>query len=326
MFHIFKMYVEIRKSGKRKLYYLAHSLREGGRVRKVRRYLGADLTSSEINELRAKAEKSIAEQITVIGKISDPLHTVLSDAERGLLETIIAGGDIKIRHLSEEDWLKFTELFTYDTNAIEGSTVTAREVGDIIENNRWPADKSKWEISETYGVAQAVDCIRKTKEHISLELIKKLHEIVFKNSKEFASSFRGKGIEVVVADGIGDVIHRGAPQKQIVGLLKELVKWYEENKNNYPPIVLAAVVHNQFENIHPFQDGNGRVGRILLNNILLKHGMPPVNIELKNRRQYYSALQAYEKQGDIRPTIELILKEYKNFASLRFHRSFIRVN
>ncbi len=57
---------------------------------------------------------------------------------------------------------------------------------------------------------------------------------------------------------------------------------------------LAAVVHNQFEMIHPFQDGNGRVGRILLNNILLKNGLPPLNIELRNRREYYSALQAHE--------------------------------
>ncbi|MFH1835681.1 MAG: hypothetical protein ABH851_05795 [Methanobacteriota archaeon] len=53
------------------------------------------------------------------------------------------------------------------------------------------------------------------------------------------------------------------------------------------------------------------VGRLLLNNILLKHDMPPVNIELKNRRRYYDSLQAYEKKGDLRPTIELILKEYK---------------
>ena len=109
------------------------------------------------------------------------------------------------------------------------------------------------------------------------------------------------------------MIHRGAPQKQIIKLLKELVRWYEKNKNKYHPIVLAAVIHNQFENIHPFQDGNGRVGRLLLNNILLRHNMPPVNIELKNRFEYYKTLQAYEKEGNLRPTIEFIIKEYKSF-------------
>ena len=76
-------------------------------------------------------------------------------------------------------------------------------------------------------------------------------------------------------------------------------------------MVLAAVVHNQFENIHPFQDGNGRVGRLLLNNILLKHDLPPLNIELRNRSQYYAALQVYVKDHNIRPTLELMLKEYR---------------
>ena len=76
------------------------------------------------------------------------------------------------------------------------------------------------------------------------------------------------------------------------------------------PIVLVAIVHDQFDNIHPFQDGNGRVGRLLLNSILLKHGLSPVNIELKNRKEYYESLQAYEKEGNIRPTIELILRSY----------------
>lgn len=79
----------------------------------------------------------------------------------------------------------------------------------------------------------------------------------------------------------------------------------------YPGIVLAAVAHNQFENIHPFADGNGRVGRILMNNILLKHRLPPININLKNRFEYYETLQEYESNQNIKPTLNLFLKEYK---------------
>ena len=51
-------------------------------------------------------------------------------------------------------------------------------------------------------------------------------------------------------------------------------------------------------------------------NVLLKHGKPPINIELRNRQEYYGALQAYENQGNLRPTIELILKEYKSLRSM----------
>jgi Fic family protein len=75
--------------------------------------------------------------------------------------------------------------------------------------------------------------------------------------------------------------------------------------------VLATVIHNQFEYIHPFEDGNGRVGRLLLNNILLKHKLPPVNITLKSRKKYYAALKEFQKSGNIKPSIELVLKEYK---------------
>ncbi len=139
--------------------------------------------------------------------------------------------------------------------------------------------------------------------------------MVFKNSKPFAGEFR-KGTEVAVCDAYGNIIHRGAPSEKIVELLKELISWYNRSKKKYPPLVLAAVVHNQFENIHPFQDGNGRVGRLLLNNILLKRGLPPVNIELRNRAEYYEALEMYEKERNIRPTLELTLKEYRALKRL----------
>ncbi len=312
------MHIEIRKRGKRKEIYLAHSFRDNGRVRKVRRKLGVDLTEKEIDAAREGAERAILEQIEIYRRIRDPLHTVLSEREMKIVDEITQDIDLKIEHLSEEDWFVFTEAFTYDTNAIEGSAVTASEVRDIIERDRWPIDKSKEDISETYGVAEAVKYIRETKEHISLDLLKRLHSIVFKNSKDFAGRFREPGIEVVVADSRGNILHRGAPQRHVVSLLKELIDWYNSNKENYHPIVFAAVVHNQFENIHPFQDGNGRVGRLLLNNILLKHKLPPVNIEFKKRGAYYSSLRNYQRTGNIRPTIELIIKEYRELKkSLR---------
>ena len=77
-----------------------------------------------------------------------------------------------------------------------------------------------------------------------------------------------------------------------------------------------AVTHNRFEEIHPFQDGNGRVGRLMLNLALLQNGFPPVNIELQNRGPYYSALNRYSKTWDVRPMIKFLLREYKKMAKL----------
>ena len=305
------MHLEIRQRNGLKKYYLAHSFRVGGNVRKVRVYLGADLSSEELNLKRKRAEAELKERLKESQAVGDPFITALSLSDLKKLETLEARGEVRVLHLSDLDWVKFKEAFTYDTNAIEGSLVEAKEVGDILRKRRWPDDRSKEDISETYGVAEAVDYIRGTEEHVSLKLIKELHKIVFKNSKPFAGKFREKSVEVAVANAYGNVVHRGAPSQQVERLLKELIRWYNQNKKRYPPIVLAAVVHNQFENIHPFQDGNGRVGRLLLNNVLLKHNLPPLNIEMRNRTQYYAALQAYETDHNIRPTLELMLKEYR---------------
>ncbi len=147
-----------------------------------------------------------------------------------------------------------------------------------------------------------------------------IHKIVFRNSKPYAGKLRKKGEEVAVMDSKRNVVHEGAPQARISHLLKELKEWYEKNKNRYPALVLGTAVHNQFENIHPFADGNGRVGRILLNNILIKHKLPPININLENRMEYYYSLQAYEKNHDLMPTIKLFVKEYK-----RLWKKVIRV-
>lgn len=305
------MNIEIRKVGKKKKYYLAHSFREGKKVKKIRRYLGTNLPKKKLDALKKRAEELIKQQIENYRRIRNPLKHMLSKKEANLLKTLEAKGQIKIQHLSEEEWQKFTEIFTYNTNAIEGSTIKLNEVKNILEENKWPIDAPKPEISETYGVAEAIKEIRKTRIHISLELIKKLHKIIFKNSKKFAGKFRPKGIEVVIKDSSGNIVHVGAPSNKIVSLLKELISWYNKNKKKYSPLVLATIVHNQFEVIHPFQDGNGRIGRLLLNNILLKHNLPPVNIGLENRREYYSSIQDYQNTGNIRPTVELIIKEYK---------------
>ena len=310
------VHLEVREKSGSKKYYLAHSFREGVKVRKVRIFLGTNLSPEDLEARRKTAEAKLEQRIATAKEIRDPFITALSPSEEKELETLAARGEIQIRHLSELDWNLFKEVFTYNTNAIEGSLVEAKEVKNILQNKVWPKDKSNEDIAETYGVAEAIDYIRKTEDHVSLKLIRELHRIVFKNSKDFAGTFRAKGVEVVVADALGNVVHRGAPSQHIEALLRELISWYNRNKTKCQPLVLAIVVHNQFENIHPFQDGNGRVGRLLLNNILLKHNLPPLNIELKNRAEYYAALQFYEKEHNIRPTLELMLKEYRALKRL----------
>jgi Fic family protein len=305
------MYIEKRKEGNKIKYYLAHSFREGGKVHKIRKFLGKNISNKELKERVSKAKEIILGEIGQYKIISDPLKIPLSENEIKFIEKLEINQKLRVFHLSEKQWKLFSELFTYNTNAIEGSEIEQKEVKRILEKDEWPK-KSKEDIAETYGVNEAIEFIQKTREHISLDLILNLHKIVFKNSKSFAGQFRREGEEVVVKGGLGNIIHYGAPQSRVVSLLKELIEWYNKHKDKYPALVLATVIHNQFENIHPFRDGNGRVGRLLLNNVLIKNKLPPVNIDFKNRKEYYSALQEYEKNHNIRPMIDLLLKEYKS--------------
>ncbi|MAF99152.1 MAG: cell filamentation protein Fic [Nanoarchaeota archaeon] len=301
------MHIEKRKVKAKTKYYLAHSYREGNKVHKFRKYLGQNI--KKLKERKNIAEKLILEEIHKYKIIKDPLHFELSEKEIKAISDLEKEIPLNIHHFSEQQWTVFSEIFTYNTNAIEGSRLNQREVQKILEEDKWP-DKSKEDIAETYGVDDAIQFIRETHEHISIDIIKEIHKIVFKNSKSFAGKLRKAGEEVVVMDNQGHVVHEGAPQPRVNHLLKELVKWYEKNKKKYPGLILAAVVHNQFENIHPFRDGNGRVGRILMNNILIKHNLPPLNIDFTNRMEYYKSLQAYEKKKDLQPTITLFMKEY----------------
>ena len=155
--------------------------------------------------------------------------------------------------------------------------------------------------------------IMETKENLSLELIKKLHKICFTGTKSFAGKLRD--VEVVVRTSRGDIVHSGVPFRELDDHLNDLIEWYKENKDKFRPLVLAAIIHNQFEHIHPFQDGNGRVGRLLLNFILIKNKYPPINIALEDRREYYSTLTEYSKNQNLKPTIEYLIKQYKKTLS-----------
>lgn len=295
------MYIEKRKSGKDVKYYLTHSYRKEGKTKKIRVYLGQNLSEKEIESKKQKARKTIQNQI-------ERLRTEVFDftLTKNQVEKINRLSDIKIKHLEKTDWKKFKEDFVYNTNAIEGSTVELDEVKELIEEK--PKTKNPEEL-ETLGVAKAIDYIKKTKEDFSVDLIKKLHEMCFEKSKSFAGEFRKK--EVVIRNYKGEVIHKGVPVNKINEFLEEMEEWYYENKDKFKPLVLAAIMHNQFEHIHPFEDGNGRVGRLLLNFVLLKNKYPPINIYLKDRQEYYRCLKEYSDSHKLKPTVEFLIKQYK---------------
>ena len=163
------MHLEKRKVGKRIKYFLSHSYREGKKVHKFRKYLGQDLKQNLLEERKIIAEKLILEELHRYKIIKDPLQVQLSEEEIASIRKLESQIPLKISHLSESHWKKFSKIFTYNTNAIEGSKLTEEEVKGLLEKDRWP-NKSKEDIAEALGVDEAISYIRNTKEHLSLEL------------------------------------------------------------------------------------------------------------------------------------------------------------
>lgn len=296
------MFIEKKKSGKRIKYYLAHSYREKGKPKKIRKYLGIDLDKNELEKKKSQSKKELLQLIKELN--TEVFDFYLTNSQLKSLNKL--SKDIKIVKLSKESFKQFTQDFIFNTNAIEGSTMLKQEVKEVLEEH--PKTNNPEEL-ETLGVEKAIKYIKKTKEDLSVKLILKIHRLCFEKTKSFAGKFRN--VEVVIKNSSGEILHQGVLVKYLKEALNELVEWHDKNKNNFKPLVLAGIIHNQFEYIHPFQDGNGRVGRLLLNFILLKNAYPPINIFLEDREKYYRTLQEYQVSHNLQPTIDFLIKQYK---------------
>src|SRR4030042_5411986 len=130
------MHLEKRKVGKRIKYFLAHSYREGRRGHKFRKYLGQDLKQELLRERMKIAEKLILEEIHRYKIIQDPLTLELSDKELAEIQLLEKKIPLKISHLSKTDWDTFSKIFTYNTNAIEGSKLSIKEGDDLLGKDK----------------------------------------------------------------------------------------------------------------------------------------------------------------------------------------------
>ena len=295
------MYIEDRKTGRNIKYYLVHSYRDNGKVRKIRKYLGRNLAKEGLEKAKNSAKLHILKLLEEVNT-----EVFLFTLTKNQIKKLNKFDEkINIVHFDQKAWRQFTEEFTYNTNAIEGSTVQRDEVPEILEKRK----ASGAEELETKGVAKAVNYINNAKEDVSIGLIKKLHKICFEGSKSFAGQLRS--VEVVVRNSRGEILHQGVPFSKLHSALNDMISWHKENKNKFKPLVLSAIMHNQFEYIHPFQDGNGRVGMLFLNFILLKNHYPAINTRSEDRAEYYLTLQEYQKNRNLKPTVEFLVKQYK---------------
>ncbi|MDA1316526.1 MAG: Fic family protein [bacterium] len=178
----------------------------------------------------------------------------------------------------------------YNSNAIENSTLTLPETEKILLLQDIGRHTSLREVFEAKSLSQVYEYVSNiaSKRPLTTDLILLMHKILLTNiSNDIAGRFRTGGEMVRVGNRIG------LPSEFIIDRISEALDQYESDIE-IPIIHRVAKFHAQFESIHPFIDGNGRIGRVINNYLLIKAGFPPIMLRNKEKNHYYRALRLYD--------------------------------
>ncbi len=195
----------------------------------------------------------------------------------------------ELERLNEE----FLTEYTYNSNAIEGNTLTLRET-DMVLRGLTIDKKSLKEHLEVIGHKEAFDYVRQLvseNAQISEKVIKDIHYLVLADKKEDRGIYRRIPVRIMGA------AHEPVQPYLIIPKMEELLEQYKNSKEDI--VTRLARFHIEFEGIHPFIDGNGRTGRLLVNLELIKAGYPPIDIKFTDRLKYYEAFDEYHMKHNI---------------------------
>jgi len=287
-------YTEVQVKDGNKYYYKTKSIREGNKVKKSRVYLGKNLTIKKLKKLEGEIDIELGYLIKLLSKKEiKSLENIKKQHQKDCKK------DFQLKYES------FISKFTYDTNAIEGSTLTLNETSAILFENLTPKGKTLREVNEAINHKKAFDFMLEYKGEIDKKFICELQSLIVENTlkKEIENQI---GVYRTL-----QVYIRGAnfiPPKpnDVKKEMNALIKWHKKNKEKLHPVLVASYFHCAFESIHPFADGNGRTGRLLINFILHKAGFPMINIPIKRRLDYYEALET-ARNGNLRDFIKIII-------------------
>ncbi len=196
----------------------------------------------------------------------------------------------------------------YNSNAIENSTLSLEETEKILLQIDLDRFISERELFETKNLARVVSYIdkRAKEQEVTLDVILFLHKMLLTNIRdEIAGRFRQAGEYVRVGN------HIAPKSEEVIDRLNTILNEY--NAKSADDIVKrVAKLHLSFEYIHPFCDGNGRIGRVLNNYMLIREGYVPINIKFIDRKKYYNAFKEFDEKGKTDIMEEIVAKALTN--------------
>ena len=211
----------------------------------------------------------------------------------------------------------FQILFAYNSCTIEGNNIDYYNVREIFENGK--VINFTGDLRTLYEITNQKDCAAYlldkiiSKEPLSVELIKKIHKLLTKGTYDeirYNKNMERPG-EYKKHDYVTGRNEVGSNVENVMGDMQNLVTEVNNISTNDSEnvIKIAAYFHNVLEEIHPFVDGNGRLGRTLVNYILMTHDLPPIIIYNEDKKYYYAALEKFDEEQDLSSMVEFFKYE-----------------
>ena len=216
------------------------------------------------------------------------------------------------RPLNQTELKKLHENFmienTYHSNAIEGNTLTLRETAMILQDGITIAEKPIKDHLDLIGYKDAFEYIMELADRntpLTEKNIKDIHSLVLMNDAQNRGVYRRLPVTIVGA------LHTPPQPYLVVVQMEQLLQDYAELKQTHHIIEAVSIFHLRFEGIHPFIDGNGRTGRLILNMELIKSGLLPINIKFADKREYYACFDDYYGANHTSDRLTKLITKYE---------------
>lgn len=306
-------YIDIKKQNRIEYAYFVKKNNLMGKEFRISQYIGKNVpTINKEDYLRRNLEELSKKELEFRAPLIEDLDICYSD--RILFDVELLS--IKINNLFEaknnEDQLmvEFAKEFIFNSNNIEGSKIPIDEVVRIIETG----DSRYQDLNEVKEVQNSIDAMNYIRKgfKFNIQSIKRLYYILSRDLTMVNGTPYPRGFKKVknVINNMETVL-----PDQVEPRLGDLIENYRKNRKSEYPLKLAFDFHLRYEEIHPFLDGNGRTGRLIMNKILMNHGYFPVIIYTNNKEAYSNAIsRALSGKG---------LNNYYQFMLKQAERTYI---
>ncbi len=307
--------VVARKIKGKNYLYLEETVRMGKDVRKIYQYLGPSraVKQPQIEEAKTLFQrelltKKVHLKVLHFQKTMKRFEYPLTDDEIKKIELMNFKYHLLMKRLHPKDLedlnKRFIANYVFESNALEGNSLTLKNIAEIIFEKRIGQGKDLREIYDAQNSYYTFLFLQQTRKKIDHDFIISLHKQLMHKIDD------RMGYRTLPAVIIGK---HGALTKpeEIPKAMDALLAWYYEQQEKLYPLELAFKFHAQFEKIHPFSDGNGRTGRLLLNYILMQKGYFPIILRSTRRNQYLKSLDAADR-GIWLPLMRFALRYYKD--------------